>query len=139
MSDNQNTKEEHHYTYPVATKGDVTDTYHGQTVADPYRWLEDPDSPETKAWVKEENLLTRQYLDEFKGRGSTKDRLRELWDYSRYSLPHKHGSSYFYSRIDGLQNQPVVYRQTSLDGEPVLVLDPNNEFFRYLNQSCGEQ
>ena len=113
------------YDYPEARKGDTVDDYHGTRIADPYRWLEDPDSPETKTWVEAENKLTRSYLDTYAGREGIARRLEVLWNYPRYSLPEKHGGRYFFHRNDGLQNQAVLYMQTSIDSEPVVLLDPN--------------
>ncbi len=113
------------YTYPEAMKQDVVDDYHGTQVADPYRWLEDPDSPETQAWVARENELTRAYIDSFDKREAIELRLTKLWNYPKYSLPNKQGDRYFFTRNDGLQNQSVLYMQKSLDGEATVVLDPN--------------
>lgn len=108
-----------------AHKVDVVENYHGTLVADPYRWLEDPHSPETKAWVKGQNKATRAFIDEFTGREAIRQRLTELWDYPKYLVPRKFGTRYFFQKNDGLQNQAVLYMQESLNGEPVLVLDPN--------------
>ncbi len=113
------------YTYPEAMKQDVVDDYHGTKVADPYRWLEDPDSPETQAWVAKENELTRAYIDSYDKREAIEARLTKLWDYPKYSLPDKQGDRYFFSKNDGLQNQSVLYMKKSLDGDATLVLDPN--------------
>jgi prolyl oligopeptidase len=111
--------------YPEARRDDVVDDYHGTPVADPYRWLEDPASDETRRWVEAQNRLTRSYIDAFPGRPRLHERLTELWNYPKYGLPLKHGGRYFYSRNDGLQNQAVVYRADSLEGEPQVLLDPN--------------
>ncbi len=105
--------------YPIARMDDVVEDYHGTPVADPYRWLEDATSPETRAWVAAQQRLTRAFLDEIPGRESIKTRLTELWDYPRLSVPIKAGSQYFFSINDGLQNQDVLYMQQGLDGEPV--------------------
>jgi prolyl oligopeptidase len=113
------------YKYPEAAKQDVVEDYHGTKVADPYRWLEDPDSPETQAWVAAENELTRSYVDTYAAREAIEDRLKKLFDYERYSLPTRRGDRYFFSRNDGLQNQSVLYMQKTLGGEETLVLDPN--------------
>ena len=113
------------YTYPEAMKQDVVENYHGTMVADPYRWLEDPDSKETQAWVAKENELTRAYIDSYDKREAVEARLTKLWNYPKYSLPAKHGDRYFFTKNDGLQNQSVLYMKNALDGEAVLVLDPN--------------
>jgi prolyl oligopeptidase len=112
-------------TYPVAHKDTtVMDDYFGTKVADPYRWLENDTSAETKAWVQEENKVTQGYLSQIPFRDKIKKRLEELWNYDRYSAPFKEGAyTYFYKR-SGLQNQSVLYRQK--DGsEPEVFLDPN--------------
>jgi prolyl oligopeptidase len=113
------------YVYPEAMKQDVVDDYHGTQIADPYRWLEDSDSPETVAWVTKENDLTRQYIDSYPKRDAIEQRLTKLWNYPKYSLPKKQGDSYFFTKNDGLQNQAVLYVQKSLDGEAKVVIDPN--------------
>ncbi|MEB3182233.1 MAG: prolyl oligopeptidase family serine peptidase [Nostocaceae cyanobacterium] len=111
--------------YPVSRKSQQVDDYHGVTVLDPYRWLEDPDSEETKAWVEAQNQVTFGYLQEIPVRETIKQRLIKLWDYERYSIPFQRGERYFYYKNDGLQNQSILYTLTSLDGEPQVLLDPN--------------
>ncbi|HEY9849790.1 MAG TPA: prolyl oligopeptidase family serine peptidase [Leptolyngbyaceae cyanobacterium] len=111
--------------YPKSQKVDQIDEYHGKKVADPYRWLEDPESDETKAWVEAQNQVTFEYLNEIPVREKIKQRLTQLWDYEKFSIPFKQGDRYFYFKNDGLQNQSVLYTLTSLDGEPKLLLDPN--------------
>ncbi len=111
--------------YPTASKGDVVDDYHGTRVADPYRWLEDPDSPETRAWVEAENKVTFAFLEAIPARPKIKERLTRLWDYERYGVPIHQGDRYFYSKNDGLQNQGVLYTTPSIGGEPRALLDPN--------------
>jgi prolyl oligopeptidase len=113
------------YSYPEAKRLDVTDDYHGTQVADPYRWLEDPDGEDTIEWVTAENSLTRQYVDSYAGRDKIVQWFTNIWNYPRYSLPYKYGDRYFFSKNDGLQNQSVVYMQKSLDGEAAVVIDPN--------------
>jgi prolyl oligopeptidase len=111
--------------YPVAKKLDQTDDYHGTRVADPYRWLEDANSAETKAWVDAENQVTQAYLAQIPQREAIRQRLTELWNYERYSVPYKEGGRYFFSRNNGLQNQSVLYTMKSLKDTPRLLLDPN--------------
>ncbi|HEU5069133.1 MAG TPA: prolyl oligopeptidase family serine peptidase [Verrucomicrobiae bacterium] len=111
--------------YPVTPTTNVVDNYHGTLVADPYRWLEDDNSPQTKAWVEAENKVTFAYLNAIPGRAALKARLTSLWNYERYGVPFKAGDRYFYSRNDGLQNQSVLYTVDSLNGEPRVLLDPN--------------
>jgi prolyl oligopeptidase len=94
---------------------DVVDDYFGTTVKDPYRWLEDDNSAETKAWVEAENEVTFAYLASIPERKPIEKRLAELWNYERYGLPSKEGPWYVWSRNDGPQNQAVVYRAKSLD------------------------
>jgi prolyl oligopeptidase len=112
-------------TYPVARKGEVVDDYHGKQVADPYRWLEDVDSPETRSWVEAENRVTFAYLERIPQRERIRRRLTELWDYPKYGAPFKKGGRYFFFKNSGLQNQSVLYSQTSLTAEPQVLLDPN--------------
>ena len=95
--------------YPTARRGDTVDTYHGVQVADPYRWLEDPDSAETKAWVEAENKVTFGFLGAIPERDAIRDRLTALWNYEKYGTPCKRGRRYFFSKNDGLQNQNVLY------------------------------
>ncbi|WP_395855350.1 prolyl oligopeptidase family protein [Cystobacter fuscus] len=111
--------------YPAARKDDVVDDYHGTKVADPYRWLENPDSPESRQWIEAENQLTFGYLEKIPLRARLKQRMTELWDYERFSVPWKQGSRYFFFRNDGLQNQSVLYTADSLSAEPRVLLDPN--------------
>ena len=111
--------------YPVTRVTDQQDVYHGTTIADPYRWLEDANSDETHAWVEAQNKLTQDYLAQIPGRDAIKNRLTKLWNYERFSVPFKEGGRYFYSRNDGLQNQSVLYTMKTLADVPRLLLDPN--------------
>lgn len=111
--------------YPAARKSDQIDDYHGVKVADPYRWLEDLDSAETRAWVEAENKLTFGFLESIPERTAIKERLTKLWNYEKYGIPFKEGNRYFYTRNSGLQNQAVLYTVTALDAQPQMVLDPN--------------
>jgi len=112
-------------TYPTTRQADQVDDYHGTKVADPYRWLEDPDSDETKAWVEAQNKVTFGYLEDIPQRETLKQRITQLWNYEKYGIPYKEGNRYFYFKNDGLQNQSVLYTLTSLDEEPRLLIDPN--------------
>ncbi|HKP81619.1 MAG TPA: prolyl oligopeptidase family serine peptidase [Pyrinomonadaceae bacterium] len=111
--------------YPPARKSDQVDDYHGVKVADPYRWLEDLDSEETRNWVEAENKLSFGYLAAIPERSMLKERLTKLWNFEKYGIPFKEGNRYFYTRNSGLQNQAVLYTVTSLDSQPQMVLDPN--------------
>jgi prolyl oligopeptidase len=111
--------------YPKPVKVEQVDDYHGTRVPDPYRWLEDPDSEATKAWVEAENKVSFAYLEAIPARERIKERLTQLWDYEKYGVPFKKGERYFYFKNDGLQNQSVFYTLTTLDGEPTVLLDPN--------------
>lgn len=115
------------FNYPETKTVQVIDEYHGTTVADPYRWLEDDvrESEEVEAWVEAQNVVTNAYLDSLPGRDRIKARLTELWDYERYSIPFSEGGKVFYSRNDGLQNQSVLYVQDSADAEARVLIDPN--------------
>jgi prolyl oligopeptidase len=112
-------------TYPVTKKGEQIDDYHGTKIADPYRWLEDLDSDETRQWVEAQNKVTFAWLAHVPAREKIRRRLTDLWNYERYGLPHKKGGRYFYTRNDGLQNQNAVYVVDRLEGQPRLLLDPN--------------
>ncbi|MES2348144.1 MAG: prolyl oligopeptidase family serine peptidase [Pseudomonadota bacterium] len=111
--------------YPITRTVDQQDNYHGTTIADPYRWLEDANSDETHAWVEAQNKLTQGYLSQIPGRDAIKSRLTKLWNFERFSVPFKEGGRYFYSRNDGLQNQSVLYTMKTLADVPRMLLDPN--------------
>ena len=111
--------------YPDSRKGEQVDNYHGTEVADPYRWLENPDSEETKTWVEAQNKVTFNYLEQIPARDDIKKRLTKLWDYEKYGVPFQEGDRYFYSKNDGLQNQSVLYTLKNLDDKPTVLLDPN--------------
>ncbi len=113
------------FTYPKAKKVDQMDDYHGTKVADPYRWLENPDSKESRAWINAQNQLTFGFLDQIPERKQIKERLTKLWNYEKYSAPFKEGGRYFFYKNDGLQNQNVLYTADSLEGAPRVLLDPN--------------
>ena len=111
--------------YPPTKKVDVVTDYFGTKVADPYRWLEENDSPEVAAWVEAENKVTFAYLDKIPYRAAVKDRLMKLLNYPKYTAPTRRGEWFVFSKNDGLQNQNVFYIQKGLDGTPELLLDPN--------------
>lgn len=111
--------------YPETVKTDSVDTYFGEDVADPYRWLEDDRSAETAAWVKAQNEITFSYLDNIPYRDKIRKRLETLYDYERLSAPSREGDYYYYYKNDGLQNHSVLYRKKTLDGSPEIFLDPN--------------
>jgi len=112
-------------TYPQAPRGDVVDDYHGVKVPDPYRWLEELDAPEVKAWVEAQNALSQPILDAVPGREAISARLTELWNYERYGKPVEEGGRYFYSFNPGLANQDLIYVAESLSAEPRVLIDPN--------------
>ncbi len=111
--------------YPKTKKVDQVDDYFGVKINDPYRWLENTDSPEVKAWVEEENKVTFSYLEKIPFRNKIKERLTEIWNYPKYTQPFKAGDNYFFYKNDGLQNQDVLYIQKDLKSEPEVFLDPN--------------
>jgi prolyl oligopeptidase len=111
--------------YPVTEKGNIVDEYFGTKVADPYRWLEDADSPDVKKWIDAENAVTDAYLQKIPFRDKIKKRIEEIWNYPKYSQPQKVGKYYIFSKNDGLQNQSVIYIQDGPDGTPRVLLDPN--------------
>jgi prolyl oligopeptidase len=112
-------------TYPVTKKVDQVDDYFGTKVADPYRWLEDDNAEDVKAWVQAENAVTFGYLDKIPFRPKIKARLNEIYNYPRYTSPFRAGENYFFYKNDGLQNQSVCYVQKGLDGTPEVFFDPN--------------
>jgi prolyl oligopeptidase len=111
--------------YPAARKSDVVDNYHGTRVADPYRWLEDTDSPETAKWIAEENRVTQEYLAKIPARAKIKDRLTTLYNYERFNGMQFAGGNYLFTRNDGLQNQDVLYVSNNRTAPGRVLLDPN--------------
>ncbi|MEI8098200.1 MAG: prolyl oligopeptidase family serine peptidase [Sediminibacterium sp.] len=111
--------------YPVSHKGNQVDNYHGTQVADPYRWLEDDNSIETKDWVKAQNEVSFNYLSKINYREGFKKRIEALSNYAKFSSPQRKGDWFYFYKNDGLQNQSVLYKQKGLSGQPVLVLNPN--------------
>lgn len=110
--------------YPPAPRGTDVDTFHGNKVPDPYRWLEKADSPQSEAWVAAENKLTRSFIDG-PVRNEIKSELKRIWDYPKVTEPNRVGTRYFFERNTGLQNQNVVFRLDRLGSPPQLVIDPN--------------
>ncbi|MFN2475978.1 MAG: prolyl oligopeptidase family protein [Chthoniobacterales bacterium] len=111
--------------YPPAPKSDQTDDYHGTKVADPYRPLENADSPESQKWIEEENKLTFSYLEKIPERKAINDRLTKLWDYEKYGVPFQESGAYFFTKNTGLQNQSVLYTASKLPSDAKVLLDPN--------------
>jgi prolyl oligopeptidase len=111
--------------YPETKRVTQTDTIHGVEIDDPYRWLEDDNSAETKDWVKAQNKVTFAYLESLPEREKIRNRLEKLWNYERFGTPTKRGNRYFFSKNDGLQPQSVMYVMEGLNGTPRLFLDPN--------------
>ena len=112
-------------TYPVTQKGNTVDDYFGTKVSDPYRWMEDDKSPETKDWVTAENKITFGYLNQIPYRAKFQSAIEKVFNYPKYSAPARKGEWYYFYKNDGLQNQSVLYRQKGLDGKVEEVIDPN--------------
>jgi prolyl oligopeptidase len=114
------------FNYPKARRGDQVDNFHGTLVPDPYRWMEETESPETRAWIEAENKITFDYLGKIPQREAIKNRLTEIWNYERYSAPSKVTDGlYIYTKNDGLQNQSVLYRASSINDAGTVFFDPN--------------
>ncbi|MBW4553006.1 MAG: prolyl oligopeptidase family serine peptidase [Aphanocapsa sp. GSE-SYN-MK-11-07L] len=113
------------YTYPISPTVEQVDDYHGTLVSDPYRWLEEGQSPATQDWITAQNQLTFDFLAQIPARSALTERLTQLWNYEKYSPPFRRGSQYFYLKNDGLQNQSVLYTLPDLEAEPQVLLDPN--------------
>jgi prolyl oligopeptidase len=111
--------------YPKPRKANQVDDYFGTKVSDPYRWMEDPASAETKSWIAAQNQITNAYLQTIPQRSKIKDRLTKLWNYEKYSTPFREGNNYFYFKNDGLQNQSVLYKAKGLNDTGSVLLDPN--------------
>ena len=112
-------------TYPPARQDAQVDDYHGEKIADPFRWLEDDNSDETKAWVGAQNKVTSAFLDAVPVRARIKERLTKLWNYERFGVPFQRGGRYFFTRNSGLQNQRVLYTFGTREAPPRVLLDPN--------------
>ena len=136
-------------TYPAARLDAQTDTYHGVVVPDPYRWLEDPGSAETRAWVDAQNVVTQGFLAGCEARDELRERLTELWNFERFSVPFSEGGRFFYHRNDGLQNQSVLFADGKVLLDPntlskdgtvavgALAVSPNGKFLAYALSSAG--
>ncbi len=111
--------------YPATKKVDTVTTYFGTKVSDPYRWLENDQAADTKAWVQEENKVTQNYLTQIPYRETIRKRLETLWNYEKYGAPFKEGKYTYFSKNTGLQSQSVLYRQVGATGQPEVFLDPN--------------
>ncbi len=111
--------------YPQSKQLDVVDDYNGVKVADPYRWLENLDSEETRDWVKRQVAFTEDYFKNVPEREQFRQQLKAIWDYERVSAPEKVGQQYAYWKNDGLQNQAVLYVTDDLNQEGRVLIDPN--------------
>jgi len=122
---NQKDVNQQKFNYPETRKDTVVDDYFGTKIADPYRWLEDDNSEETKKWVEAENDFTFAYLNKIPFKDKIKKRLEEIWNYEKVSAPSKKGNYYYFYKNDGLQNQYVLYRTKELGKKAEVFLDPN--------------
>ena len=113
------------FNYPISKQTEDTENLFGIEVKDSYRWLENPDSEDTKNWVTAQNEVTFGYLSQLEIREKLKERITQLWNYEKFGVPFKKGNRYFYFKNDGLQNQSVLYTLKSLEDEPTVLLDPN--------------
>ena len=111
--------------YPKAKKDLTVDQYAGKKIADPYRWLENDTASDVREWVKAENKVTHDYLNQIPFRDKIKRRLTEIWNFPKFSAPFKEGEYYFFFKNDGLQNQSILYYQLGLKGTPSVFIDPN--------------
>ena len=111
--------------YPKTRKVDHVDTYHGVSVADPYRWLEDDMSAETAAWVEAQNKVAFGYLERIPFRDALTKRVKALNEYEKITAPFRKGPYVFFSRNAGTQNQSVLYYQRGMEGKPEVLIDPN--------------
>jgi prolyl oligopeptidase len=114
-------------TYPETKRVNVVEKPFGETIADPYRWLENDvrSDKEVAAWVESQNKVSNAYLDMLPGRAIFRDRLKQLYNYERFTIPVKKGGRYFYLRTSGVENQPMLYVRDSVDGAGRVLIDPN--------------
>src|SRR5947208_7130465 len=113
------------FKYPAAPTSNQVDDYNGVKVADPYRPLENPDSPESRQWIEAENKVTFDFLNTIPERDGIKKRLTEVWDFERFGVPFKENNRYFFSKNSGLQNQNVLYTAANFSEKPRDLPDPN--------------
>jgi prolyl oligopeptidase len=113
------------FKYPSAPTSKQVDDYFGTKVPDPYRPLENPDSPESRKWIEAEDKITFDFLKTIPERDGIKKRLTEVWDYERFGVPFKEKDRYFLSKNSGLQNQSVLYTSINVSEPPKQLLDPN--------------
>jgi prolyl oligopeptidase len=111
--------------YPPSRVSDTVDLLHGESIPDPYRWLEDGGSPEVRAWTDAQNALTAGYLESVAERPRIRARLEKLLAIGALSVPTPARGRYFYQRRDGGQNQPVLYVRAGVEGEDRVAVDPN--------------
>lgn len=116
---------EHPPVYPITARLGISERYHGVTVEDPYRWLEELDSPATRNWVEAENQISKPRLASIPHRAWLQERLTELWNYERFGVPVKRAGHYFYLHNDGRQNQSVLLVSDRLDSNGRVLIDPN--------------
>ncbi|MDG5799066.1 prolyl oligopeptidase family serine peptidase [Marinilabiliaceae bacterium ANBcel2] len=117
--------EEHKINYPESKQVDATDDYFGYMVKDPYRWLEDENSKETKEWIEQQNEITNRYLNNIPFKDRIKDRLSEVWKYTRQYAPTIKGDKKFYFRHDGISNHAVLYVKNIGESDERVLIDPN--------------
>jgi prolyl oligopeptidase len=131
------------FAYPPAPRGDVVDDYHGVKVPDPYRWLEELDSPQTRAWIAAENQLTDLVLGSFAGRDALRARLVELEKFSRFTPPLHRGAHWFWTARDPGQQQRVLYTASASDATGSILVDPNalspDGSLAYVGMSASER
>ncbi len=111
--------------YPETAKVEQVDNYFGTQVADPYRWLEQDTAAKVMEWVKKQNEVTNNFLNQIPFRESFRKRITDFINFPKYTIPIRIGDFYVYSRNSGLQNQNVFYLQKGLDGTSVELIDPN--------------
>jgi prolyl oligopeptidase len=119
------TEDQSVHTYPSAPAGDIVDDFHGTAVADPYRWLEDTDAPQTRAWIEAQQQLTASWMAAVTGRDAIRARLTQLWDHPRRGAPWRRGARWFQLRNTGLQAQDELWTMPRAGDVGEALLDPN--------------